>query len=382
MAGNAVKSTRSIRTDPSTASRTPIWFAMPESRWGTAAWVAFTLGMCLYFALAYSSIMDFLDLNTYMQGLEKTPYQYRVLMMWVFQLFATQHITLSVANHVQHMHVPPQFGSPQQLVQLVVALVCMFGAVLATAATLTRLTGDRIFSRWMSLLVIYMAYFTLAPGWGLRYTLPYDVPSLMFFCLGVYLVISKRDWLYYVIYPIAVLNRETICFLTVFFLVWRWQELKTRVAKVTLKDALPLAAHGAAQAAIWLAIKIWLTHRFAANPGDYGANGPQPAIVQILQKLKFNIHEILLPQQWPVYLSLFGFLLPVLWLQRKWIRNPGIYWSCAIVVPLWFAGMLLVGLIPEIRIFSELSALLVPALALIVHHRFVPVERGTNSSVT
>jgi hypothetical protein len=43
-----------------------------------------------------------------------------------------------------------------------------------------------------------------------------------------------------------------------------------------------------------------------------------------------------------------------------------------ILVPLWFVGMFFMGLLPEIRIFSELSALLVPALGLIVYHRFVP----------
>jgi hypothetical protein len=353
-----------------------IWFVQSESPWRTAAWVVFTLGMCLYFALAYSSIMDYLDLNLYMQGLEKIPYQHRVLMMWVFQLLATQHVTLSIAQHAQHMHVPPGFGMPQQLVQLVVAMLCLFVAVLATAGTLTRLTGDRIFSRWMSLLVIYMAYFTLAPGWGLRYTFPYDVPSLMFFCIGAYLTVSERDWLYYVVYPIAVLNRETICFLTVFFLIWKWQELKSRADRVTWRQTLSLVAHGAAQAAIWIAVRLWISHRFATNPVDYGTFGPRPAVVILMEKLKFNIHEILLPQQWPVYLSIFGFLLPVLWLQRRWIRNQGIYWGCAIVIPLWFIGMLLVGLIPEIRIFSELTSLLVPALALIVYHRFVPAQRN------
>jgi hypothetical protein len=204
---------REMQRDGRTIAR----FQQPDSRWRIAAWVIGTLGICLYFALTYSSILDFLDLKAYMQGLEKTPYQYRILMMWVFQLLATQRVTLTLAQHVQHLHVPPQFATPQQLVQLLVVLASMFGAVLATAGTLTRLTGDRIFSRWMSLLVIYMAYFNLAPGWGLRYTFPYDVPSLTFFSLGVYLVVSNRNWLYYIVYPIAVLNRETICFLTIFF---------------------------------------------------------------------------------------------------------------------------------------------------------------------
>jgi hypothetical protein len=193
----------------------------------------------------------------------------------------------------------------------------------------------------------------------------------MFFCLGVYLVVSGRDWLYYVAYPVATLNRETVCFLTLFFLVWKWREWVARDGRLTGKDWMKLAGHGIVQGAIWVALKVWLARQFVANSFDYGTGGPRPIL---LEKVKFNIHEILLPQQWPVYLSLFGFLLPLLWLQRRWIRNEGIYWGCAIVIPLWVLGMLLVGLIPEIRVFSELSALLVPALGLIVYHRFRPAE--------
>jgi hypothetical protein len=33
-------------------------------------------------------------------------------------------------------------------------------------------------------------------------------------------VIRRRLWIYYVLFPFAVLNRETACFITVFFAVW------------------------------------------------------------------------------------------------------------------------------------------------------------------
>jgi hypothetical protein len=330
----------------------------------------FTLGICIHFTLAYNLELDFLDLKAYLQGLEKTPYQYRILMMYVFRLFATKPIVIALAQHTQQMHVPAEWQKPQKLVQIGVAMVSLFGAVLATAGTLTKLTGDRIFSRWMSLLLIYMAYANLAPGWGLAYSFPYDTPSLMLFCVGVYLVVSGRDWLYYILYPIAVLNRETICFLTIFFVIWKWQELRTQKGKLRRKDALRLAAHGLAQAAIWIVLKVWLARRFAGNIYDYGSIPTNPPVIG---RMMLNLHELVRPQQWPVFLSVFGFLLPVLWLQRQWIQNEGIYWSCKIVIPLWFVGMFFMGLLPEIRIFSELSSLVVPAIGLIVYHRFMPV---------
>jgi hypothetical protein len=351
---------------------TAVWFGEPRSRWHTIAWAVFTLAICLHFALTYNAIPDFLNLNAYTHGVERTPYQYRILMMWVFQLLTTKHAVLAAAAHVQRMHVPDNFKTPQQLVQIAVVWVSIFGAVLATVGTLTRLTGDRIFSRWMSLVLIYMAYFNLAPAaWELNYTYPYDVPSLMFFCLAVYLVVSGKDWIYYLLFPIATLNRETTCFLTLFMLVWKWRELRARECALTVKDWLTLAAHGVVQIAIWLALKLWLAHHFASNQFDFGTSG---TAAPISQKLLFNLHMLISPPQWPVFLSLFGFLLPAIWLGRRWIRNEGISWGLAIVLPLWVLGMMLVGVVTEIRVFSELSALLVPALGLIVYHRFAPAR--------
>ena len=373
MAGNAVAAEEQETTS---TGRGPVWFGEPKSRWRTVAWVLFTLGICVHFTLAYNQELDFLDLKAYRLGAEKTPYQYRILMMYVFRLLATKPAVIALAHHTQNMHVPAEWQKPEKLVQIVVAMVSLFGAVLATAGTLTKLTGDRIFSRWMSLLLIYMAYANLAPGWGLAYSFPYDTPSLMLFCVGVYLVVSGRDWLYYLLYPIAVLNRETICFLTIFFVIWKWQQLRAREGRVTRQDTVKLGAHGLAQAAIWIGLKVWLAHRFAGNIYDYGSIVTTPRVVG---RVMLNLHQLARPQQWPVFLSVFGFLLPVVWLQRRWIQNGGIYWSCKILLPLWFVGMFFMGLLPEIRIFSELSSLLVPALGLIVYHRFRPVPAGAGS---
>jgi len=207
----------------------------------------------------------------------------------------------------------------------------------------------------------------LAPGWGLNYSYPYDVPSLMFFCVGVYLVVTERVWLYYLMFPLAALNRETICFLTVFFAIWSLERIRERDGKVTGKNAAPAAVHVLAQAALWTVVKLSLAHAFANNFVD--KIGPATGALFNI-RLRFNLHALIKPQQWPVFLSCCGFLLPALWLQRRWIRYPAISRACAIILPLWFAGMMIVAVIPEIRVFSELSAFVVPALGLIVHNRF------------
>lgn len=347
------------RSQPSTSTSARVHAA---ASWHTAGWLLFTLLLCIHFTLSYNTLFDYLNLDVYTRGLAPIPYQYRALPMFVFRLFAGMPFIAAVARHA-----PTQFRDPHQMVQIGMTLFSILGAVFATCGTLTRLTGDRTFSRWFSLLIVYMAYFNLAPVWGLSYTFPYDLPSLMFFCIGIYLIISNRLWLYYLVFPLAVLNRETICFLTIFFVIWNLQQLRERTGTLSPKQATGILVHVLAQAVIWLAIKAWLTHRFAGNPVATFAATKSSLFTF---RLFFNLKELLKPQQWPVYLSCCGFLLPALWLQRRWIRNAGISQACAVILTLWFAGMMIVGVIPEIRIFSELSAFAVPALALIVHNRF------------
>jgi hypothetical protein len=334
-----------------------------DSSWKLAGWIAFTVLLCLHFCLTYIVNPFFLNMEQYVQGQAATPFQYRVLPMYVYRALLHTHAVGAVAEHM-----PKQVNSPYTVVLLGIAFCSLLGAVFATSATIARLTDDRGFGRWMSLLVVYMSYFNLAPHWGLNYTLPYDVPSLFFFCMGVYLVISRRWWAYYLLFPIAVLNRETICFLTVFFVVWEWFRSGTgdsEVARSMGKRIMRLLPHALIQAAIWFGIKLYLAHRFVSNPAESGQGGAVFA-----GHLSYNLHELISVQQWPVFLSICGFLLPALWVGRKWIRCAGMSWGCGIVMGLWFLGMMKVGVTTEIRIFSEWTAFIVPALALIVYHRF------------
>ena len=359
----AVSSVNEVNT-----SKTPVtessWFPQAQSsQWNTVGWLVFVFLMCLHFTFSYNAIPDYLDLNSYTRGLSPLPYQYRMLPVFVFRLLVDRPFILRLAHHA-----PRHFDSPHQIVQLGLALVSMVGTVLATCGTLRRLTGDWVFARWFSLLTVYMAYFNLAPIWGLSYSYPYDTPSLFFFSLGMYLIVSERLVLYYVMLPFAIVNRETACFLILFFLIWRGRALRERLGPLSARAAGALAAHGLVQTTIWLGLRRYQFYLFAKNPVDSRVGG-----ALIRQKLQFNLHELVKPQQWPVLLSCCGFLLPALWLQRRWIKNSGVAWSCAVILPLWFVGMMLVGVVTEIRVFSECTTFVVPALALIVHNRFRPI---------
>jgi hypothetical protein len=340
------------------------WFPARTMAFRALAKAFFLLMVCAHFAFRYASNPSFLNLSLYTQGLERTPYQYRVLPMYILRALMHSGLVLRLASHQRLLN-----DDPHLLILMGLALVSLVGAMLVTRLTISRLTGDSGFALWAVFMIALMCDLQLAsPG---CFILPYDVPSLFFFAAGIYLTISHRFIGYYLLFPLAVLNRETACFISVFFVVWEWVRLSMQGVEIKAR-ILRLSPHALAQAAIWLAIKVSLAKAYAQNPTEVGS----PSGGLFVTKLHYNLHELLKPEQWPFLLSICGFALPFLYLQRRWIRCDGIRYACAIILPIYFAGMMLVGVIVELRIFTEWIALVTPAIALIVHNRFIPAPEG------
>ena len=326
-------------------------------------WYLSTLFICVHFGLSYVAHERFFpDLRLYTDGKLDVPFQYRTLVAWIFRGLISSPLFLAIARHA-----PSFYRDPYLLAYLVITIAALAGAVFATSGTIRKLTGDEAFSHWSALLVIYMTYFNLMLVYGLTNTYPYDVPSLFFFCMGVNFVVREKKLLYYLIFVPAVFNRETICFLTVFFAVWEWFRIKGDIRS----KAVRILPHVAMQAAIWVAIKIYLFKLYAHNhPGGVVPNRLFGNL------LGYNLRELATPGQWPLLVSISGFTVPLLIALRSWIGNRALAWACAIVLPLWFCGMMCVGVIVEIRVFTEVSAILAPALALIIFHRYYQVPSG------
>jgi hypothetical protein len=316
-----------------------------------AAWWLLLLLICTHFCLAYvQNGQPFLSLNEYIWGKARLPYQYRVLMAWVLREGLRLPFVAAMSAHL-----PMPIRDPRTLILFVTSWGSIFGSVLLTRGSLFRLTQNEEYSRWASLLVIYMAYFQFPLVFGLNFLLPYDLPSLFFFCGCLYCVISARMSFFYIFFVVGTFNRETICMSTLFLLIWRWQDSKGR-------GRLGLAGHIVAQAAIWILIKLYLHRLFAANTAEVVAAG-------FHYKLGYNLQILLKLQQWPVLLSVFGFTLPLVLTWRKWMKNAAMEREIYLLAA-WFAVMMMVGVIIEIRIFSELIGYMALAVALIVYHRF------------
>ncbi len=84
-----------------------------------------------------------------------------------------------------------------------------------------------------------------------------------------------------------------------------------------------------------------------------------------------NLRSLTKPPQWALLLSLFGFTLPLFVAKFKKIDDQALAYATAVTMGLWAVAMLLVGVVIEIRIFSELTAFLMPCIALIVWNEWV-----------
>jgi hypothetical protein len=260
---------------------------------------------------------------------------------------------------------------PYIAIQIFISFVTLFGAITFTRGSLYLLTSHSTFSRWAALLVAFMAYFNLPFVYGLAYTLPYDLPSLFFFTGCIFCVLRRSYFLFYLLFMLGIFNRETICFVTLFFLVWELSQTRLQDlprASISRTSRLEIMLHVGLQAALWIAIKIYLKHRFALNPQENGGAG------LFVPHFSYNLHELFKPQQWPLLVSNFGFTLPLLISQRKWICNAGIARACAVMLPLWLCLMFYVGVIIEIRIYTELIGLVSLAVALIGFNRWFVVR--------
>lgn len=310
---------------------------------------------CAHFALVYTwRSGNFLNIQQYAAGTGPLPYQARILMSWVYRAL----LPLPLLDKVGKL-LPSALRSHADIVTLGVTLVSLLIAVLATRRSIHVLTGDRGFARWASLLVVWMTYFNLATSYGLTYRLPYDAPSLALFALGLMCVLLQWQWLLYPLMVIGTLNRETFLFVAVFFAVWEWVRLQELPANRRLIKILPFAL---LQVALWAAVKLWLKHHFAGAPID--------AHDAFQIHLKPNIRAVLNPGQWPLLTSICGFSwIPIL-VWRRWIVHRGVYVTTLVMMSLWFLLMMVVGVIIEIRIFGELSALLALAVAVALHARW------------
>lgn len=244
-----------------------------------------------------------------------------------------------------------------ELTLLIVVWFSMAASILLTRASLVKLTADAVFSTWAAFLVPYMAYFTYILNFGPHFLLPYDLPSLFFFCAGFYLLLMRRPLMLVPLVAIATLNRETAIFLVVFYVLLEWPHREDARRRGTV------LAYAAVMAAAWLGMRLIVLHLYGHNPVS---GTSRIADVKLWQNLGFLVK----PQHWPALASIFGFTWPLTLAWRREIE-PRYLERGLIAVAMWLVLMLVVGVLIEIRIFGELISYMSLAMGMILYRRLI-----------
>ena len=285
----------------------------------------------------------FLDLTQYAAGTERMPFQGRMLMMYAVRW--AQHSAL-----VHRWTGGPKslFNSPENLVIGVTGFASVLIAGVLVTLLYRRISSRRAFE-WMPfalLLVMLASNYLLHAPFVILY--PYDLPSMAFFTAGVYLIYTRRFWALLVMFVPACFNRETVLLLIPLFVVdavigGDWEQLNKAL----------LAARTAVLCVVWLAIHLYIGHRFAGNHGEFYPNNQNPMATHI----HLNLIFLSQPKFWAQFDNACCYMLPFVILLRRYI-SPLRVRGYVVVLPLWVATMLVFGLWPETRIYGELSGLI------------------------
>lgn len=169
-----------------------------------------------------------------------------------------------------------------------------------------------------------------------------DIPAILFFVLGLTALASGKRFWFYLIFFVAVINRETAVFLIPAMLIIRFKEEKP----------WKLAIQSAVLAGVAYGIRLLLIFALNFKP-EHSAGIFQNTLrtnLLFLESLFSGNPEALR------MLLIFGGLWAML--PFCWKRAPVKVMRLTLILPLFFAGMLFVGNFNnEARIFNELIPL-------------------------
>jgi hypothetical protein len=307
-----------------------------------------------------SRVPSCLDLFAYETWQERTPFQYRLLM--VYPLRWAHHNALLARLATELTRLPGWFPSPvhaEGILEAVIDLICV--AVAGTvsrriyeAASPTRALAALVYPLTLAMAAVTYAMLTMS-----HFRFVYDLPSLAFFSIGLFLIYFRYHPLWFVtLFVVATLNRETSLFLLVIYAIdcsltdgrMAWRNL-IRAKSIVL--VLSLSVY-------WMAWHLWVVQRFAANP----------VVDTSHRRLVMNLGVISVPLSWPQILALGCYCVPLLLSNRSLVQNPRLrawYW----VLPLWLLFMMRYGLMSEIRLFGELIPYFACLAALICEAKIV-----------
>lgn len=359
------------------------------------ALLALYLLMTVQFVACYLFLAHpYIDFNRFAHGYERLPFQTRLLFAPLFRWALESPFLINYADRLsKNNYFFPRGIGPGGVVELYLNIPCVLIAGWVTVRLYQAATRKHLLT-WLVyplFLVLCTVTYILHAVQNFRFV--YDMPSLMFFSLGLYLIYFRKSTLLLVaLFAVATLNRETTLFLIPFYLLsecvrgWNDQtrlepqpaheasNLQTQTPRLTLLSLLPvkptvtgarwqriLKPEAAITAALmlgyWIAWHLFIFHFFRHNASEY------------YSRIPFNFQCLTRLRYYPQLFSACGYLLPFLFLLRKHIHDTQLrIWLW--MIPMWCAIMMVWGILVETRVYGELLPLIVCAATLIAEEVF------------
>jgi hypothetical protein len=311
-----------------------------------------------------SRVPSCLDLPSYEAWRERTPFQYRVLMVYPLRWAHHNAALIGLAGRLSRLSGWfPAPVHPEGILQAAVDVICIGTAGMVArriykAASPTGALVPIVYPLTLAMAAVTYAMLTTS---HLRFV--YDLPNLAFFSLGLYLIYFRSNLFWFVVlFLVATLNRETSLFLLPIFAI---DSSITTEGRINWRHVLTLRSMSllVSLSACWLAWHLWVVQHFAANP-----------VVDARNRLLLNLGVIMVPLSWPQCLALGCYLVPLLLLDRSLVQSPRLrawYW----ILPLWLVFMMRYALITEIRVFGELIPYFACLAALIFENKILELWR-------
>ena len=295
-----------------------------------AIWVLLILASVVIGRAIDSQNQNLLNLRGYALLQEKSPFQERILMAPVLRAAGNSPRFLRLYHAAFDKTVP----TPEDLAVSLVDCACLL-LLLPITVALRRAFEPSARTTWLApLLTLLVVAFTYVVHYEQRFTMPYDMPSLLLFNLGLLVIVQDSGWLLLLVLAVAIPNRETAVFLAPIWFWLAWQRGRRYAAVLFSVAALAVAL-------AWRFAIAHLLHR-TAEPYMF--------------PWRTNLASLVSPIHLPQIACALGFLAVPLWMLRGYLadRRLRAIWFAAIP---FFASALIVGIWKETRIFGELSAL-------------------------
>lgn len=176
--------------------------------------------------------------------------------------------------------------------------------------------------------------------------LPYDLTAIAFMTIGVALIV-RRQWLWYhPLFLLGALNRETILFCSLFFLMTNWTQMPRG----------KLAIHLSVQVLLWVGVKALMMSLYGGNSGqdfEYYHTSTELPHWQTNLEMLMNWRYVVMVA------SAFGFawlLIPLGW---RRLVNPGLRQMVWVTIP-YLVVLIFLGNLNELRAYAELLPFILP----------------------